>query len=356
MAAALGHVPIMQSVRPVRPHPTLVRLPVSAAVKRISVASPLTISGSISQSVAPKRARSSLDVKSEEVQVESAVVEWFEFICGQGEAFDVVHEHGEGAALLAALRDVLFGKAAATLTKRLSSLKAFSAWCNARGERPFPLRKIVILAYFKELVDTGAAATKAKSCREALAFAIGYFGLQHPEGILCDRQLRGLVLRNLATKRELRQAKPLLVHLVRMLEALMMSDGNDTDKVVAGALLFCVFGRTRFGDLVRADIEPFLDVEGDRGYVEVGMLRHKRAGPAPDRRLPAVASAFGLTEKPWGPGVARGSQEAVCHLLAEGRIAPVDFSIRNIFRPQDANVRGNSLATSLSCLELCKTG
>ena len=71
-------------------------------------------------------------------------------------------------------------------------------------------------------------------------------------------------------KRELRQASRLTVDHVKALEHVMVSEDRiDADKVIAGALLMCVHGRARFGDLARADQEPILDVCGGQGFLEV---------------------------------------------------------------------------------------
>ena len=103
----------------------------------------------------------------------------------------------------------------------------------------------------------------------------------------------------LSDKGERRQASPLTVVFVVALETFVTTVPPCADVVVAGTMLFCIHSRARFGDLVRADQEPTIDVFGNVGFIEVRLLRHKMARIAPDLRLPTVALAFGVQGAPW---------------------------------------------------------
>ena len=70
------------------------------------------------------------------------------------------------------------------------------------------------------------------------------------------------------------------------------------DRLAAGLMLMCVYGRCRCSDL-RFVQEICLDVTGRHGFIEVMTEHHKTANREKRRLLPIVAPAFGITDENW---------------------------------------------------------
>jgi len=204
----------------------------------------------------------------------------------------------DGEELLDDVAAVLFGKATSTLQKRIQSLESFLWWCEPAGCAQ-NLSLATCKRYLVELRDSGAAPSKAQSFREALAFAHGHFGLTGGDALVSDRVLRGLAWQSLARRSDRRQAAPMPVDLVRALEEFVCDNKPEPEVVIAGAILYCLHARMRFGDLVRMDREPVLDLFEGTGFLQGAVLYHKIAGPTPSLPLPVVALADGVTGKPW---------------------------------------------------------
>ena len=172
------------------------------------------------------------------------------------------------------------------------------------------------------------APSRWQSFKEALAFLHGHLNLDDGDQILGDRLLRGLAWRALQGKRERRQAPPLPVQAVRALEEHVVANyRTDPASVVqTGFLLFCVFGRLRFGDAARVSVQPTLDVVQDargseQGYVEVPMLRHKTDGPTPSLPLPVAAPIRGVCGHAWASAWVKA--RATCGCVANDQVGLV---------------------------------
>jgi hypothetical protein len=89
------------------------------------------------------------------------------------------------------------------------------------------------------------------------------------------------------------------VELVLAMERFVCDSAPEPEVVIAGTVLYCLHARMRFGDLVRMEKEPILDVFEDVGFLQGSILHQKTAGPTPSLPLPVVALAEGVSGSPW---------------------------------------------------------
>eukprot|EP00971_Amphidinium_carterae_P329751 6462403-Amphidinium_carterae.1 len=105
---------------------------------------------------------------------------------------------------------------------------------------------------FQFLCQDKLAPSAGLSTIQALSFAGGVFGLDGALASAASTRVRGRVHELLQGKRLLKQAPPLTVQEVSILEAAVRHDPRLSVRVLAGFLLFMVFGRVRAADLHRS--------------------------------------------------------------------------------------------------------
>ena len=177
------------------------------------------------------------------------------------------------------------------------------------GGVQYPLRgsASVVESYVESIIDEGCSATAPENFRNSINFFNGFF-----EGTLGGGQpglaLRGMCIRHLRNKKELKQAPPLTVAMVKMLEKLTCTHESLYLCLVAGYLCFCLYSSARFGDgqdLARLEFD--IDKSG-RGVVIGSSQSHKTSRTITHARrlLPLMALGHGLHTSSW----ARAWQEA----------------------------------------------
>ena len=123
-----------------------------------------------------------------------------------------------------------------------------------------------------------------------------------PEGarsIISSYIIQGVAKQSTGNKRPLKQAPALTAVMVLRLHAVLRSTSEGIfDRLAAGLMLMCVYGRCRCSDL-RFVQEICLDVTGRHGFIEVMTEHHKTANREKRRLLPIDAPAFGITDENW---------------------------------------------------------
>ena len=123
-----------------------------------------------------------------------------------------------------------------------------------------------------------------------------------PEGarsIIASYIIQGVAKQSTGNKRPLKQAPALTVVMVLRLHAILRNTSEGIfDRLAAGLMLMCVYGRCRCSDL-RFVQEICLDVTGRHGFIEAMTEHHKTANREKRRLLPIVAPAFGITDENW---------------------------------------------------------
>ena len=147
--------------------------------------------------------------------------------------------------------------------------------------------------------NDGAPASRSAAFSEAITF-VG--------GLLCVSTLSAsraecvACAAHCSARAATRQRRPLTVSMVMELEKAVAEDEGreELDALVAGAVLFVVYGQVRVGDLRRCIEEPELDLTEFVGFLETHFTEHKTARASTKRALPIACSADGLTSMLWG--------------------------------------------------------
>ena len=195
---------------------------------------------------------------------------------------------------------VFAGRKDGTLRKRLSGLMMYRSYCLSLGFHKCIFAEKLIFNFLQTLHSERAPPTRARHVREAIHLACALLGVPFEE-IRLSKRISGIAVLNASRQRARRQRAPLTVPMVAALEAAAMGPPQARDTVLAGTLLFALFGRVRIGDLVRSNTEPFVDdVLGDgSGYAEGAFLDHKTAKAGSRESLPVVVHLRGITGAAW---------------------------------------------------------
>ena len=199
---------------------------------------------------------------------------------------------------------VFAAKSTATLEKRINAIGFYRRWRARAGLASLSFSESELFRYFRVLAEGAAPPTRAQATREAMHLVGASFEI--PLGpLLASSRLKGAATQGLARKRPLSQRSPLTVGMVAALESFVVDEAaSEEDRILAGAVLFTLFGRARVGDLARAVKEPEVDdFAGDSsGFIETSLLHHKTARPGAKRALPVTSPMLGVSGRPWAKG------------------------------------------------------
>jgi hypothetical protein len=256
--------------------------------------------------VAKKRKITDVRIQQfDDTALEDALRTWRGILAEMGEASRLSMQLVACESPLLANRSfaaAFFGKPSSTLVRRAGSLRLYIRWAHATGRPPFPLSEDTVFRYFDDLNMEGAPPTRAASFKESLNFSKGYVGLEGVTEVLSSRRIQGAALVSFARKRGTRKRLVLTkAELLSVEDFLSNPSGPQRDRILAGFLLFCVYGRLRVGDASRISSEPVLDVSSTgEGYIESGMLEHKTSSRVKSRLvLPVAATAVGVGGTHW---------------------------------------------------------
>ena len=204
--------------------------------------------------------------------------------------------------IVKSFEDAFGPKSTSTLTKRMSSLWSFAKWAIERHVAPFALTEAVIYEFLNHLRDSGASPSSCSSFLEAVGFIHGVCNLTvFGERASFSGRCKGLARGQLQTKRKRQQAPPLTVPMVRALEKFVASRFGTHKSVIAGHIVFCIYGCARWADSTHVtDI-----VEYHRGKITLveSVTTHHKAALTDEARttfLPILCLGAGLeTEFPW---------------------------------------------------------
>ena len=191
----------------------------------------------------------------------------------------------------AILSDVFTGKAARTLLTRAGPFILYLQWCKLNAVDPFPMEEAKAYRYICHLRSANSAPTKAASFKSCLAFAIGSLGLAGVEEVLKSSRVAGAVMGQQLLKTTLKQRRAFFVVEVLWFERLCAEAPDVRDRVLAGYILFLIFGRPRNGDcsFVTSILWDF--VSSSDGFVEVSTTHAKTSRTVAQRTrfLPLTA-------------------------------------------------------------------
>jgi hypothetical protein len=145
-----------------------------------------------------------------------------------------------------------------------------------------------------------APPSRLKAYFEAVVFARHILGLEELQQVVVSRRCLGAASQKLQSCP--RQADPFTVLQLKRLHEVLRDSDEVWDKAMAGMLLFCIYGRSRWADAQHAaEMVPDLDNSGELQSLELKTSVHKTARAFHLRHmfLPISAPAQGVTMDNW---------------------------------------------------------
>ena len=245
--------------------------------------------------------------KSEQTLRLKGIALWCEIIWSDPQKFGITRhiqiseaEKNQEAAedLLTCVDAVMGVKASSTINSRGMVVKRYQFWCTEHDQIAWPMQETVAFDYVSHLKTPGAATAPA-SFLQAVNFMIYTIEPEGARSIIASYIIQGVAKQSTGNKRPLKQAPALTAVMVLRLHAILRNTSEGIfDRLAAGLMLMCVYGRCRCSDL-RFVQEICLDVTGRHGFIEVMTEHHKTANREKRRLLPIVAPAFGITDENW---------------------------------------------------------
>ena len=262
--------------------------------------------------VAVKRKKSDLEPdEAERVERGRLLERWTGIVAMLGDNTTTGRRHrslegsGEWAgAVLQELEVLMAHKRNGTMSLRAGSVQKILDWGVGRGLdfREVELDETVFWEYVSFLWVERAPATRAQVARASIGFLKGTTGLESADSILGSRRISGQVRRSLTTKAPDTQKDPLKVSMLLEFHRAVHDESlHFIDRLYAGHASWLTGARLRGTEGQDVAGEPVLDIFGEEGFVETGVLATKTSNR--DRKisriLPAVAHARGLDGRNW---------------------------------------------------------
>ncbi|CAE7346353.1 unnamed protein product [Symbiodinium sp. KB8] len=279
-------------------------IPVQSSVSSTSAGMPSVCPDSVLSFTAKSFSRGRL---VEEERWELVYMGWLQILqahSGGSEIADILEEAQEEHAKVACVRQLFGGKALTTLEKRLRQARHYLKWAHETGSEAFPIGNHQVRMYIKQLLKDNAPPSKVLGAGEIVNFLAYVVGL--PVAVTATKTpwVKGVMRQSRSEKGAPKQARALTTVEVALLESLLRNeDVHVQDRFAAGAMLFMVYSRARYGDtkIVSQMIPDLVEVRhaATAGYLELTSYSHKmrRVKAA----LPLVAPALGVGHVAWGP-------------------------------------------------------
>ena len=234
--------------------------------------------------------------------LQSALKLWYIAVCRWDDvcAFRIqLHELAMEEEALQMLSDIFAGKSPSTLRKRALAVMKLCDHAELIDVK-FPWSETIMYSFICNEKRMGAPVSRIKGYMQTIAFCRFVLEVKELQPILDSARCKGA---SKATDvRERAQASPLKVCELQCLHSLLHSEADVWDRVFAGAALFCIYARARWGDLMRAEsvIEDY-DRNGVLAYLEARVGRHKTMNAQQHRHLhlPMVAPSVGIEKQNW---------------------------------------------------------
>lgn len=198
------------------------------------------------------------------------------------------------------LVDVFFNKAPQTLMKRVNSLSKLCSCLQEQGLSS-PCSEADFYLVLKSESQKGAVTTRLKACFEAVVFTRHVLGITALQSLVESRRCLGAASQKGPSNP--RQASPFTVVQIRRLHEVLRENQEPWDSAMAGMLLFCIYGRSRWSDAQHAEeLTSDVDSSGKLQHLEIRTAVHKTARALHLRHmfLPLSAPACGVTDDAWG--------------------------------------------------------
>ena len=169
--------------------------------------------------------------------------------------------------------DVLHNKAPATLLKRCNSVSRLVSDLHRPGNR-FPCSENDLYEHLCRQRDAGAPCSRLKSLLGAVTFVRHMVGVESLD--ICTKSRRCLGVVTPEQMNVINQAPPLKVEHMLAVHHGLDTDEDDCNVCFAGRVIFCVYGRARWGDTQHSqDTEWDMDLDGQICFVECSTAVHE---------------------------------------------------------------------------------
>ncbi len=210
-------------------------------------------------------------------------------------------------------------RATSTLAKRGAAVLSFIRWYRGMDlpGLPLPVAEPVLFRYMLELLDAGAAPTKASGVLEGLNLAAAVLGFSSEAHH--SQRVKGCADASMNRKHATIQRPPFTVAVVKVFEDGVFRAGTLADRIFSGFLAFAIHARLRFLDAARISVEPRVVGDEADGYIEAHCSIHKGSNSKRARGLvlPAVGHATGLTGEAWAAEWLRLRRDAGMNAAAD---------------------------------------
>ena len=210
------------------------------------------------------------------------------------------HEFRWELEALSMLLDIFAARSPYALRKRALAVMRICDYLEMDGYSRFPIVERDMYAFLCAERNDGAPAWRLKGYVQGVNFCRFAHDMTDLAETVNSARCRGTTRqKNIAEKN---QATPLLVKEVKLLHEVLSKSEDIWFRLFAGAALFCLYARARWGDLMRAEyVLVDCDSSGKACYLEARVGSHKTMQSQQHRHqfLPMVAPGLGVTEDPW---------------------------------------------------------
>ena len=202
------------------------------------------------------------------------------------------------------VRESMGIKSPRTAIKRAQTILKYFTWMQAAFDDWKPWLPSRCIDYMAVDNSKGLVASRDTSLLEAFRFCKFVMSIPVPDELLGNPLAKGRAMRLSAEQVEYHPARSLKALEVAALEKMMLTEMNPVDKYMLGAVLFCLFSRSRWSDVKH--IQQFWIEESSHegeifGFIEGWTQHHKSASSLAKKRrfMPLVCPLLGITGSNW---------------------------------------------------------
>ena len=220
--------------------------------------------------------------------------------------WEVSSQMGGDNEAASVVMDAFAGRATGTLVKYSAAYWRYATWVTTnRVGTPLRLSETLVYRYICHLRDSKCGATAAATFLQSVSYLYKVARIKEPSvDFLMSSRVRGAARSMFEGKRCLRQAPPLTVEMVRVLEQTACLRDGSYLTLVAGHLCFCLYACCRFGD--SQALENIQVTEGGPIVLVETSTRSYKTATSKEKKttfLPLLALVIGMEpDDPWAYG------------------------------------------------------
>eukprot|EP00435_Cladocopium_sp_Y103_P059829 s231_g21.t1 len=240
--------------------------------------------------------------ESQEAKLDTALKRWFDIILQFPRAHATVKQLYDAATLpeqLRILRDVMSGRAPATLIKKANAMLRYLERLR-KAKQSAPGTEETLYAYFCQLREASVPLSRLRATIEAIRFTEHIFGIDGLVKLLVSKRCLGAS--RVIGETVHRQADPFSVEqLAKLHETLHDVHSPFWDRLVSGTALVACYTRSRWMDMQHTDTISLDPDEHDPVYVELRIkeFKTKKANAWRGGVMAAVGPATGVVCGNW---------------------------------------------------------